>query len=119
MAPFKAVGSLRAQAVPLCRAANRCWGEDGALDDHVRGGWRDLTARATHHAGKGEGGPLVGHHQIGRIEGAHLVVEGLEALTLLCTANVHGIAHLGAIKRVCWLTQLQHDVVRRIDHVRN
>ena len=47
------------------------------------------------------------------------MVKGLKALTLLGKANLHGIAHLGAIKRMCWLTQLQHDVVRRIDHVRD
>ena len=105
--------------MPLCRSSHRCWGKDSALNDHARCGWRHLTARTTHHTGEGEGGPLVSHHQIGRIESAHLMVKGLKALTLLGKANLHGIAHLGAIKRMCWLTQLQHDVVRRIDHVRD
>ena len=47
------------------------------------------------------------------------MVERLEALPLLGEADLHGIAHLGAIKRVRWLAELQHDVVGGIDNVRN
>ena len=119
MAALKAMGGLRAQAVPLCAAANRRWGKDGALDDHARGGWCHLAACASHHAGKGEGGTFVGHHEVSRIEAAHLMIERLEALPLLSKANLYGIAHLVAIKRVRWLAELQHDVVRRVDNVRD
>ena len=110
---------LRAQAVSLCGAANRRWGEDGALDDHARGGRCNLAARAPHHAGKGEGGAFVGDHQVCCIEAAHLVVERLEALPLLGEANLHGVAHLGTIKRVRRLAELQHDVVGGIHNVRD
>jgi hypothetical protein len=38
LAALKAMGGLRAQAVPLCRAAHRRRGKDCALDDRARGG---------------------------------------------------------------------------------
>ena len=110
---------FRAQAVSLCAAANRRWGKDGALNDYARGGGRNLAACASHHAGKGEGGAFVGYDEISRIEATHLMIERLEALPLLSKANLYGIANLGAIKRVRRLAELQHDVVGRINNVRN
>ena len=104
-------------------AAGRLHDADGVeprhLQQHVRGGVVDLAGRAAHDAGQADRHVVaVADQQVLGGEVPLDVVEGGEPLAVACHPHPEPRARdLGEVVGVVRLAQLEHDVVRHVDHV--
>ncbi len=119
---LEAFGGFGVQALALGRAAHAHRLEPGAFEQHRCRRLAHLSGCAAHDASDPDGAIGVRDNQIFGIELAVDVVERLEHFAVCCTADMNGRqAGLGAQRReiigVQRLTELEQDVVRRIDNV--
>jgi hypothetical protein len=91
-----------------------------ALEEHVGRRGRDLGDRGAHHAADRDGLLEVGDQQVLGAQRSLDVVEGHQPLALLRHPDHDPRSgHQGEVERVHRLAQLEHGVVRGVDHVRH
>ena len=93
--------------------------EVGRLDDHRRGGTRQLAGGAPHHTGEPDRAGVVGDDQVGRVERAHDVVERGQLLPRLGLPDHDRPVQLVGVVGVQGLPGLEHHVVGDVDGQRD